>query len=142
LISLDQLFSRRYTPLPNTDPQKFSTAFDTLFDRIISPLQEELLAKNSDILFAICVDDHGYVPSHNRRYSQPLTGDVAVDKLHNRTKRIFNDRTGRRAAVNTGSFLLQTYLRDTGEIMNDLSIPIVIRGRHWGAVRIGYPSRD
>lgn len=92
--------------------------------------------------YAICVDRRGYCPSHNLRYSRPLTGNREADKEHNRTKRIFEDRTGLRCAGNTGSFLLQTYLRDTGEVMNDLSVPIVIGGRHWGAVRIGYRADD
>jgi methyl-accepting chemotaxis protein len=141
-IKSEQLFSRQYTPIPKTNPPKFSTAFDALFDRIISPLQEEVLAKNGDMVFAICVDSKGYCPSHNLKFSKPLTGDPEMDKMQNRTKRIFNDKTGLKAAENTGSFLLQTYMRDTGEIMNDLSIPIVIGGKHWGGIRIGYKARD
>ena len=35
---------------------------------------------------------------------------------------------------------LNTYLRDTGEVINDLSMPIFINGRHWGAVRVGFDS--
>jgi methyl-accepting chemotaxis protein len=35
-------------------------------------------------------------------------------------------------------FLIQNYQRDTGETMADLSVPVVIQGKHWGAVRIGY----
>jgi len=53
-----------------------------------------VLAKNSSMSFAICVDDHGYVPSHNLRYTRPLTGDPETDKVNNRTKRLFDDRTG------------------------------------------------
>jgi len=34
--------------------------------------------------------------------------------------------------------VLQIYRRDTGEIMFDLSVPIVVRGRHWGGFRVGY----
>jgi methyl-accepting chemotaxis protein len=64
------------------------------------------------------------------------------DKDGNRTKRIFNDRTGLRAAINEDAFLLQTYMRDTGEVMNDMSTPIVIAGKHWGGVRIGYMAVD
>ena len=33
-------------------------------------------------------------------------------------------------------FLLQTYTRDTGELVSDLSLPIYINGSHWGAMRI------
>ncbi|MNL65702.1 hypothetical protein D3C87_1900710 [compost metagenome] len=33
--------------------------------------------------------------------------------------------------------LFQTYSRDTGEIVNDISIPLYLGPEHWGAVRIG-----
>jgi methyl-accepting chemotaxis protein len=137
-ITLDALFSTNYTPIPNTMPQKYTTPFDRLFDELISPLQEEVVRRDSRMYYAICVDRSGYCPCHNKRYTQPLTGDLKRDKDNNRTKRIFNDRTGIRSATNEEPFLLQTYLRDTGEVMNDMSTPIMIRGRHWGGVRIGY----
>ena len=137
-ITLNELFDRKYRPIPKTSPQKYTTSFDIFFDREISPLQEKIINQEDAIFFAICVDDHGYVPTHNLRYSQPLTGNETQDKVHNRTKRIFDDRTGLRAAVNREPYLLQTYIRDTGEIMNDISTPLMIQGRHWGAVRIGY----
>ncbi|MBJ6726640.1 methyl-accepting chemotaxis protein [Geomesophilobacter sediminis] len=137
-ITWSDLFDRNYRPLGSCDPPKFSTAFDKLFDQLISPLQEQIVAQDGQVLFAICVDDHGYVPCHNLRYTKPLTGDPNLDKLQNRTKRIFNDKTGIRAATNTDPFLLQTYMRDTGEIINDMSTPIYLNNRHWGGIRIGY----
>ncbi len=42
----------------------------------------------------------------------------------------------------TAPFLLQTYKRDTGEIMHDMSVPIRVKGRHWGGFRIGYRCED
>ena len=75
-------------------------------------------------------------------YTQPLTGDAHKDKDGNRTKRIFNDRTDIRAATNTEPFLLQTYMRDTGEVINGMSTPIIIDGKQWGAFRVGYLSAD
>jgi methyl-accepting chemotaxis protein len=137
-IGHDALFSIEYKPIPNTMPQKYTTTFDRLFDEIISPVQEDIVTKDNRMFYAICVDRSGYCPSHNKRYTQPLTGDIKKDKDNNRTKRIFNDRTGIRCATNEDPFLLQTYLRDTGEVMNDMSTPIVINGKHWGGVRIGY----
>ena len=45
-------------------------------------------------------------------------------------------------AANTKPFLLQTYRRDMGGgnfvLMKDLSSPIRVRGRHWGAFRMGF----
>ena len=137
-ITAADLFDRNYRPIPNTSPQKYGTAFDKFLDQHIAPLQEQILSRQGSIFFAICVDDHGYVGCHNLRYTKALTGDPELDKVNNRTKRIFNDKTGLKAAQNSDPFLLQTYMRDTGEIMNDISTPILINNRHWGAVRIGY----
>ena len=84
--------------------------------------------------------DNGYFPTHNRKFSQALTGDYEKDLANNRTKRIFSDRTGSRCGSHTDAFLLQTYKRDTGEVMHDMSIPIYVNGRHWGGFRVGYRS--
>jgi methyl-accepting chemotaxis protein len=45
---------------------------------------------------------------------------------------------GKRCGSHQHSFLLQTYRRDTGELMHDISAPITLKGRHWGGFRIGY----
>ncbi|MBJ6749179.1 methyl-accepting chemotaxis protein [Geomonas anaerohicana] len=140
-ITMADLFDRNYRPIANTSPQKYHTAFDSFFDQYVGPVQEEVLGRKGTIFFAICVDDHGYVPCHNLRYSKPLTGDPETDKVNNRTKRIFDDKTGLKAAQNMEPYLLQTYMRDTGEIMNDISTPIMINNRHWGAVRLGYLAK-
>jgi methyl-accepting chemotaxis protein len=140
-ISTNDLFDRNYKPIPNTTPQKYSTAFDRFFDSAVSSLQEEIIGRDGSVFFAICVDDHGYCPCHNVRYSKPLTGDPDQDRMNNRTKRLFNDKTGLKAGQNKEPFLLQTYMRDTGEIMNDISTPIRIGNRCWGGVRIGYKAQ-
>ena len=140
-IDLDDLFDRNYVPIANTKPQKFSTRFDRFTDQVLPPIQEPILEKNSHILFAGAVDNKGYFPTHNKRYSRPLTGNYDTDLVNNRTKRIFNDRTGSRCGAHTLPFLLQTYKRDTGEVIHDLSVPIYVQGRHWGGFRIGYKAR-
>jgi methyl-accepting chemotaxis protein len=134
----DKLFAALYYPIPKTNPPKFNTDWDRLADRDILPIEEGVMAKSSVVLFAVLVDRFGYLPTHNQRYSQPLTGNLAVDLLNNRTKRIFNDRTGFAAARSEAPYLIQRYQRDTGEIVADLSVPVSVRGAHWGAVRIGY----
>jgi len=139
-ISAEALFERRYRPIPNTNPQKHSSRFDTFTDRVLPGIQERLLENMAQLSYAGAVDHNGYFPTHNKKFSQPLTGDYAVDIVNNRTKRIFNDRTGARCGSNTKAFLLQTYKRDTGEVMHDLSAPIYVDGRHWGGFRVGYRS--
>jgi methyl-accepting chemotaxis protein len=133
-----KLFSRLYYPIPKTDPIKYTTDYDSLADRDLSPIQEKYLNKSDVINYAVTADVNGYVPSHNKKYSMPLTGNKAVDLLNSRSKRLFGDRTGSMAARNEAPYLLQQYKRDTGELMGDLSVPIIVKGRHWGCVRIGY----
>ncbi|SAI04778.1 methyl-accepting chemotaxis transducer [Bordetella ansorpii] len=136
------LFDRHYVPIPGTNPQKHASAFDAYTDQALPPIQEAVLEDLPWLAYAGAVDDRGYFPTHNRKFSQPLTGDYDYDLVHNRTKRIFTDRTGSRCGSNTLPFLLQTYKRDTGEVMHDLSAPIYVNGRHWGGFRIGYRSAE
>ncbi len=141
-ITREALFDRRYQPIPNTNPPKHSTRFDSFTDQALPELQEGLLKAMPQLSYAGAVDNNGYFPTHNKKFSQPLTGDYAVDMVNNRTKRIFSDRTGSRCGSNTKAFLLQTYQRDTGEVMHDLSAPIYVDGKHWGGFRVGYRSAD
>ena len=60
-----------------------------------------------------------------------------MDIARARHKRIFDDPVGQRLAANTAGQLFQTYSRDTGEIVNDISVPVYLGPEHWGAVRIG-----
>ena len=137
-ISLDALFDESYQSIPGTQPQKYHTKFDTLTDELLPGIQEPILERNPACVFAGAVDRRGYFPTHNRRFSQPLTGDQAVDMVRNRTKRIFDDPVGRRCGAHELPYLVQTYRRDTGEVLHDISAPIYIKGRHWGGFRIGF----
>jgi len=139
-ITEEALFDRNYRHIPDTAPQKFSTRFDAFTDRVLPVIQERLLAKLPQLTYAGAVDNNGYFPTHNRKFSQALTGNYDIDLANNRTKRIFDDRTGSRCGSHTKRFLLQTYKRDTGEVMHDLSVPIHVAGKHWGGFRIGYRS--
>lgn len=141
-VTPEKLFSYLYYPIPKTDPPKFTTDYDALSDRDVLSIEESILSRSASIVYTVMVDKNGYLPTHNVRYSQPLTGNLASDLVNNRTKRIFDDRTGIAAAQNTAPFLIQRYLRDTGEIMADLSVPVFVKGKHWGAIRIGYRAAE
>jgi hypothetical protein len=136
--TMDKLFAFLYYPIDDTDPPKFHSDYDELSDRDISQIQEQTLQKSDKLKYVVLVDKNGYLPTHNKRYSQPLTGRKNYDLVNNRTKRIFNDRVGLLAARNRKAFLLQDYPRDTGEMMYDISVPVIIDGKHWGSLRFGY----
>ncbi len=133
-----QVFDTLHVPIQNTYPQKYETQYDKYSDKNIRPIIDGYEKKDERIAFVILVDTYGYNPTHNTKYTQPMSGDSDRDTKWNRTKRIFNDETGLAAAVNTEPYLLQKYSRDTGEEMRDLSVPIYINDKHWGAIRVGY----
>lgn len=137
-LSVDDLFDRAYIAEPNTDPIRYHTRFDRYADEVLPAIQEPLLQRNDALIYAIAITPEGYVPTHNRAFSQPPVGDPVVDRARSRSKRLFNDRTGSRCGSHQRRLLLQTYSRDTGELMHDLSVPIMVRGRHWGGLRLGY----
>ncbi|GLS03299.1 methyl-accepting chemotaxis protein [Chitiniphilus shinanonensis] len=134
------IFDQSYRPIPGTDPQKFKTSYDAEFERELQPLYDRLVKETTGGKFSLAVDTKGYGATHNSWYSKPPTGDRAVDLVNSRDKRLFNDPAGLRAAQINQRFLLQTYLRDTGEIMTELDLPIVVNGRAWGGLRLGFDA--
>lgn len=137
-ISESALFDHTYTPVEGSNPQKHTTQFDQLTDKILPNIQEPALNSHEKLIYVIATDINGFVPTHNNQFAHALSGDYETDLVKSRSKRIFNDRTGARCGAHTDTMLLQTYKRDTGEIMHDLSVPIFVNGKHWGGVRIGY----
>ncbi len=136
VFSVKDAFDTEYELIGNFDPPKYHTKYDFYLDKAILGLQDEFLLDKS-IVFAVAVDKNGYLPTHNTRYQKPITGNPEVDKVGNRTKRVFNDPVGLKAAQNSEKGLLQVYHRDTGVTMWDVSSPIFVKGKHWGGFRIG-----
>jgi methyl-accepting chemotaxis protein len=141
-IGMADLFDEHYQPVPGTNPQKHTTRFAALTDRLFPQVQERLMELSPKVVFGIAADRNGYIATHNKKYSQPPRGDVLWDTAHSRHRRIFNDRTGLSSARNQRPFLLQTYRRDMGGgnfvVVKEAAAPITVNGKHWGGVRLGF----
>lgn len=133
------VFDRNYVRLPvATEPPKFSVCYNEAFDRDLRPIYDQLLPTIRGCMYAIAVDINGYLGTHNSKFAQALTGDARKDAMGNRERRFFASMTTeQRAARNTDPFLIQTYLRDTGEVLADMAMPLLVDGRHWGNIRVG-----
>ena len=141
-ISMADLFDDKYQPVAGSNPAQVTTRFVALTDELFPPVQEELLAFDAKVVFCAAVDRNGYLPTHNRKFSQPQGADAVWNAANARHRRLFNDRTGLAAGRNERRFLMQTYRRDMGGgkrvLMKDLSAPITVQGRHWGGLRLAY----
>ncbi|MGH8137738.1 MAG: methyl-accepting chemotaxis protein [Steroidobacteraceae bacterium] len=137
-----RLFDERYREIPGSNPQQFLTDYVHFTDRLLPPIQDPLQKSDPRIVFCVAWAKSGYLPTHNPEYSRPQGRDPAWNAAHCRNRRLFKDRAVQKVAANTKPFLLQTYRRDMGAgnfvLMKDLSSPIFVNGRHWGAFRIGF----
>jgi methyl-accepting chemotaxis protein len=142
-ISIDDMFDEDYAEIAGTNPQQHRTRILGWADRALPPFQEAFLAKDPRMVFCVMIDRNGYLPVHNRIYSQPQRpGDVAWNTANSRNRRIFNDAAGLAAGRNLRSYLIQSYARDMGNgktiMMREIDVPIRVNGRHWGGFRTAY----
>ncbi len=134
------LFDQKYQRInPGQKPEKFNVSYVDAFEKTLQTLFDSFIAERPEFIYTIAVDTNGYAPAHHKKVSATLTGNFAVDNLKSRHRRIFNgNRAEVRRANHNEPFLLQTFIRDTGEVLNDLSIPLHINGRHWGSLIMGF----
>jgi methyl-accepting chemotaxis protein len=141
-IGLEQLMDENYREIPGTNPKQYLTNYVDFTDRILPPIQDPIQKSDPRIVFCVAWAKHGYLPTHNPNYRLPQGPDPVWNNANCRNRRLFNDRAVKKVAANTKPFLLQTYRRDMGGgnfvLMKDVSSPILVRGRHWGAFRMGF----
>ncbi|HVZ29020.1 MAG TPA: methyl-accepting chemotaxis protein [Asticcacaulis sp.] len=141
-ITHDALFDSQYEPIDGTQPVQYMTRFVALTDRLLTDFQEGILGRDSRIIFCAAVDKRGFLPTHNRKFSQPQKPfEPEWNAANSRNRRLFNDRVGLRAGQNAGAPLVQAYRRNMGHgefiMMKDISAPIYVHGQHWGGFRMG-----
>jgi methyl-accepting chemotaxis protein len=138
------LFDTNYKRLNDGQvPEKYDTSYADQYETMMRPIFDGFIAQRPEFIYAIAVDRNGYAAAHHTKVSERMTGNFEVDNLKSRNRRIFaGNRAEIRRASSTAPFLLQTYIRDTGEILNDLSIPLYVNGQHWGGLIMGFvPER-
>jgi methyl-accepting chemotaxis protein len=142
-LTREALFDTDYVAIEGTNPQQFRTRALAVLETLLPPIQEPLLASDTRMTFCAAVDRNGYLPVHNRIYSQPQKpDDVAWNLANCRNRRIFDDRAGLSAARNGRPALIQSYPRDMGNgvviMMREIDAPVRVFGKHWGGLRTAY----
>ena len=141
-ITVDQLMDEKYREIAGTNPKQYLTDYVAFTDRILPAIQDPIQKIDPRVVFCVAWAKGGYLPTHNPNYRLPQGPDPVWNNANCRNKRLFNDRAVKKVAANKKPFLLQTYRRDMGGgnfvLMKDVSSPICVRGRHWGAFRMGF----
>lgn len=137
-LSENDIFDTNYIKIPDTNPQKYKTRYDAIFDKYIQKIQDEFLL-DPDVEFAVLIDSNGYVPTHNSKYSLPQSKDPQENLLYSRSKRNFSMFPAINEAVKyrgPGTYTTY-YLQDTGEKMLNIAAPVKVRDKYWGVFLVG-----
>lgn len=139
-ISAPDFFDGSYEPIPGTSPQQYRTRFTDVCESILPSIQQAVVDGDPQIAFCVAVDRNGYLPVHNRIYSEAQRpGEPEWNDAHCRNLRIFDDRTGILAARNVQQVIVQVYPRRTGNtisMLKEVDSPIHIDDRIWGNLRM------
>lgn len=136
------LFAKDYRALnPEDRYVQYMTSYVSSLEPVLQPVLDGFLQEKPDFAYAVAANTDGYVPVHHANVSRPRTGNPDEDNTYSRNMRkYFDTRAEQRRCTHESPFLLQTFIRDTGQILNDLSIPLYVGGRHWGALIMGFET--
>ena len=139
-IDLNTMFDDKYVEIEGIQPPRFSTRWLPLVERLIPPVVEPPSTMAPNVVLCTITDRNGYMPVHNKKYSQPpRPDDPAWNALNSRHRMRFNDRTATRVGKSTKPFLVQTFRRplvNDFQILKDISAPVFLKGKLWGNVRM------
>jgi methyl-accepting chemotaxis protein len=145
MMSLDDLFDRQYRTIPGSNPEQVETRCVRALDEILTPIYDQALKFDDQVVFCMSVDENGFCPTHNTKFSHRQGSDPLWNAANCRNRRFFKDRVGLSVGGNRKPFLVQAYQRDMGggrfTPMVDASAPIIVKGRHWGGLRLAYALR-
>jgi len=132
------LWDQNYIPVPSTNPQQYDVSYQKGYAQEFTAVYDQWAASIPLTAYAIVGNMDGYAAAHHSKVSRPPTGNYEVDLLASRVRRKYTDAGAMRSNASSAPFLFQTYIRDTGEVLNDMSMPVLLQGRRWGTLRIGF----
>ena len=134
------IFDRRYTPIPDTNPPKHDVSWADPCRARIQPLLDKWDNQGKDgILYIVPVDNHGYMAVSRSAASQPPTGDPRVDAVKSNFKRfvvpskVELENLNKCEYVSLGTFVLP----GTDTVIFVQFVPLFVNGKHWGSLSAG-----
>ncbi len=143
-VKLDDLLHPTYEEIHyamKVEDPRFHTQFDTYTDSHgIQGIEDAILASNPEFSYASGIDRNGYVPTPHKKFDEPPNGISSHDRAVSRQKRKYNGEQLTAANFISSEHeptLVLPYTRDTGESALDIAATIFVRGRPFGAFRVG-----
>jgi hypothetical protein len=138
MLTKEDVFDTNYIEIPGTNPKKYHTRYDKIFDKWMQKVEDQFLS-DTDVDFAVLIDINGYVPTHNSKYSKPQSNNYAKDVIYSRSKRNFSAYEGIKKAIlyDGNDTIKELYNRDTGEVLWNIAAPVRLYDKKWGVFLIG-----
>jgi HAMP domain-containing protein len=146
-------FDENNKPIEVEDDRYHTVLSDVVAKYGLVSLQNEIVNRGHGVLFASAINNDGYVPGPNDKHNHKPRGKSTEenrkwDLVNSRQFRIYNKEQEQRDAAQfegdpkNGIYTkVFTYKRDTGQEAWDVVSPIIVKGEHFGAFRIGV-SKD
>ncbi len=122
LISEDTLLDNTYKKV---DENRYASGADNYFEVQILPLLKKWKSLDSRIIYVVIMDRNGYMPVHLDPGRSGVIMEDQVSLKGARSEKVIGQAFRRPKEVG-------------GELVNDISAPIFVNGKHWGCIRIGY----
>ncbi|NOX20200.1 MAG: hypothetical protein GXO99_02910, partial [Nitrospirae bacterium] len=122
LISEDTLLGNTYKKV---DENRYASGADNYFEVQILPLLKKWKSLDSRIIYVVIMDRNGYMPVHLDPGRSGVIMEDQVSLKGARSEKVIGQAFRRPKEVG-------------GELVNDISAPIFVNGKHWGCIRIGY----
>jgi len=122
-IDMDSLFDENY--VKTAEEGKFKVRSNRFFDTEVLPLLKRWNQKDRRLLYVVAMDRNGYMPTHimSARALVKMTDPVSL------------------SGAKSSRLVAQPFRRPVaagGELAMDMAMPVAVKSRHWGCLRIGY----
>lgn len=139
----DSLFDTNLTPVPGSNPPRFTSKLTSWAERHWQPVLEAVKQSNPhEILSVVCSSRVGFLPVHLTEFSQRPTGDIAHDTKYCRNGRVLFEGIDLVAKASEQDYMMAVYRHEgdgqTYKVVRNVYVPLRINGRRWGDLELAY----
>jgi methyl-accepting chemotaxis protein len=146
-VSAHDLFASDLRRIDGTDPPQYDHPAMHFFETALPGIIARYHKAAPQVAYAVVTTRNCFVPIHIEALSQrQRIADLTYNHAFSRHRRIYDDRWTLRAAAFSQHPVVQAYRRDVPDgaamLVRDVSAPIHVCKRHWGASQIAYLMTD
>jgi methyl-accepting chemotaxis protein len=141
-ITIDEMFDLSLTPIPGSNPERFTSCLTPWADKNWRPFLDQILDNDSSVFSAVCTDMQGFLPTHLSSCSKQPTGDWEHDNAYCRNGRVNFEGVDMEAKKSEADYMMGVYCLDDAshvlKTVRSVFVPLRFKGRRWGDFELAY----